>query len=332
MKYDEFAFFNEQLANMLRDGIPLEGALKQLCHDVRQGRLAGELQAVAADLARGTPLDQALQGKKLPDLYIHMVQVGAAANNLPGILRLLADYYRSAGTAWTRLKGLLFYPMIVLVATLALSIVMAFVLQPQVGALAHGFREMRYAGSDRTGEEVMVLVLPSALAVLILGLAVAVSLGPVRRWVRWRISPFREASVSQLASGLAMMLRGGCSLEQALALMQRVERGSPAARDLGRLSACLADGYGGRFDELTQGCRVFPRLFTWIVGNSGEDLAGGLEHAADLFRTRAAHRTDMLLYAALPCSILVLGSLIVFQISFALSPMIHMMQSIGQGY
>jgi len=30
MKQDEFAFFNQQLAAMLRDGLPLEGALRRL--------------------------------------------------------------------------------------------------------------------------------------------------------------------------------------------------------------------------------------------------------------------------------------------------------------
>jgi type II secretory pathway component PulF len=30
MKTDEFAFFNQQLAGMLRDGLPLEGALQRL--------------------------------------------------------------------------------------------------------------------------------------------------------------------------------------------------------------------------------------------------------------------------------------------------------------
>ena len=32
MKYDEFAFFNQQLAMMLRDGIPLEGAERTGMH------------------------------------------------------------------------------------------------------------------------------------------------------------------------------------------------------------------------------------------------------------------------------------------------------------
>ena len=39
MKWDEFAFVNQQLAAMLKDGIPLEGALKQLCATMARGGL-----------------------------------------------------------------------------------------------------------------------------------------------------------------------------------------------------------------------------------------------------------------------------------------------------
>ena len=60
MKYDEFAFFNQQLAAMLRDGIPLEGALRRLCPEMRRGTLRDELQTLEADLAKGTPMADAL--------------------------------------------------------------------------------------------------------------------------------------------------------------------------------------------------------------------------------------------------------------------------------
>ena len=69
MKYDEFAFFNQQLAAMLRDGIPLEGALRRLCEEMRRGKLRDELQALEADLANGTPIADALQLRQLPELY-----------------------------------------------------------------------------------------------------------------------------------------------------------------------------------------------------------------------------------------------------------------------
>ena len=48
MKTDEFAFFNQQLAAMLRDGIPLEGALQRLCREMRRGELRDDLQALEA--------------------------------------------------------------------------------------------------------------------------------------------------------------------------------------------------------------------------------------------------------------------------------------------
>ena len=52
MNYDEFAFFNQQLAAMLRDGIPLEGALKQLCAGMKAGALRNEMTQLESDLAR----------------------------------------------------------------------------------------------------------------------------------------------------------------------------------------------------------------------------------------------------------------------------------------
>ena len=56
MKYDEFAFFNQQLAAMLRENIPLEGALRQLCQNLGRGKLRSEIELLETDLSKGTPL------------------------------------------------------------------------------------------------------------------------------------------------------------------------------------------------------------------------------------------------------------------------------------
>ena len=44
MNHTELAFVNQQLADMLRCGIPLEGGLRQLCQNMNRGRLRKELQ------------------------------------------------------------------------------------------------------------------------------------------------------------------------------------------------------------------------------------------------------------------------------------------------
>src|SRR5579859_5049793 len=110
MNYDEFAFFNQQLAAMLRDGIPLEGALKQLAQGMRHGRFQSEIKQLETDLGAGTPLKEALSRRAVPELYRRMLVVGAAGNDLPGMLTMLAEHYHRANAAWTRLKGLMVYP------------------------------------------------------------------------------------------------------------------------------------------------------------------------------------------------------------------------------
>lgn len=119
MNYDEFAFFNRQLAGMLKDGIPLEGALRQLCQTMQSGRLRSELEQLERDLAKGTPFKDALAARQLPSFYCQMIQVGVRSNNLVEVLILLADYYQRAQSIRLKLKGLMVYPLLVLGMALA---------------------------------------------------------------------------------------------------------------------------------------------------------------------------------------------------------------------
>ena len=77
MNYDEFAFFNQQLAGMLRSGIPLEGAIKQLSRSMRKSGLRSELELLEKDLREGIPLSEAVQRRKLPIVYTQIIRAGA---------------------------------------------------------------------------------------------------------------------------------------------------------------------------------------------------------------------------------------------------------------
>src|SRR5262245_50022364 len=121
MNLERFAYLNQQLAGMLKAGIPLEGALPKLCATLPGGDLQAELKALETDLAQGTPLRATLAPRQLPEFYKQMLLVGAQSNDLPALLTLLADHYQKLSFAWTRLKGLMLYPLIVLVVSFARS-------------------------------------------------------------------------------------------------------------------------------------------------------------------------------------------------------------------
>jgi type II secretory pathway component PulF len=322
MNYDELAFFNQQLAAMLRDGIPLEGALKQLCSGMKAGPLRHEMTQLENDLAQGTPLNEAVTRRALPEFYVRMVSVGAHSNDLPGVLTLLADYYQRANTVWNRLKGLMVYPFLVLLVSLGLTLI--------VSMLARRFVLSASVEWVQTPPLFLSAIwLPPLLmgALLFAGVAV-VSIPALRNRVRWRLPGFRETSLAQLASALALMLKSGTPLPEALAFAETLESDSPAAGAL-RQWRSLVQGGQGSPAQWPQSLCPFPPMFLWLVRKGGEDLGAGFQKAAEIYRARASYKIELLLYGALPISVLLLGQMVIWQVAPVFRTLIWMMNMLG---
>lgn len=325
MKLDEFAFVNQQLAGMLRAGLPLEGALRQLCESMERGALRAELQQLEQDLARGRPLREAMVARQLPAFYTRMVQAGAAGNDLPGMLTLLADYYQRRHSLWARLQAVLVYPVIVLLSCCVLSVFVAWLYTHLLASMEQDLIWGRLPASLP-----LLIWMPAMwLVAAVAGLALALGVGPLRRWLRWRLPGFREANVAQFAGVMKLLLVGGTPLPAALELAAELEEGTGAGQELRRWRERAAAGRGGSFGTLAGGSRIFPPIFIWIVDQAGENLAAGFGRAAEIYQERARHQTDMLLYAALPVAVLVLGGLIFIQTSTMVQAMKAFLDVLG---
>ena len=316
MKFDELAFVNQQLAGMLRSGIPLESALRQLCATMKSGKMRNEFQQLENDLAQGIPVEQALTKRKFPKFYTQMISVGIQSNDLPTILTLLADYYQKVNLIWMRLKGLMVYPLLVLICSLGLSIFLA----STFSALSEIIRgSIGGIGLPLSGAPVpsqlatAILFLPAiVLGLITIIILIFLATPPFRNWLHWKLPGFKEAQLSRFASSLGLLLKSGCPLHEALGLMQQLERGTAAGKELKRWQTSLAEGRG-KFSDLAAKSKIIPPLFFWIVANEGEDWIAGLGRAAELYSGRALYRIEILLYAALPVSIILLGAIMVGQ-------------------
>lgn len=327
MKNDEFAFLNQQLAAMLRDGIPLESALRRLCADMRQGALRSELEKLEADLAKGRPLREAVRERQLPELYRQMLEVGAQSNDLPGILTMLADHYQRRHVVAARLKGLMVYPTIVLFGAFLLSCFLSFILSKFIDAVGPmNFLSVQQGMMPRV--LIALWVPPVLLGFAVTALGVALATPHVRRALRWRLPAFKEASLAQIASALALMLKSGVPLDNALGLVEQLEKDTPAQAEIARWRQRLAAGQGKPSEMMADG-RLFPPLFAWTVSQAGEDVAAGFQRAAETYQSRASYRTEVLLYSALPCSVLALGMMIVGQIQPVLAVFVAFMNALS---
>ncbi len=336
MKYDEFAFFNQQLAAMLRDGIPLEGALQRLCQEMRRGQLRDELQALEADLAKGTPMSDALAPRQLPELYKRMILVGVKSNDLPGALTMLADYFQRQNSVWTRLKSMMTYPLIVMFVAFSISLLLAFAWGCVIGP---GFKDvysgmgMMLPGATLFAFQTLqdIWAFPIVLGLLFLGLVAVVFVPAMRGKFLWRLPAFKEATISRIASSLTLLLKSGVNLPDAIGLVEQLETSKTAAADLQQWRKNLAVGKT-KFSEIAATNEIIPPMFVWIVASAGEDMIAGFNRAAEIYHSRAIYRTEVALFSVLPIASLFLGAVVIsqgFLVICMFLPMIQMVSNMS---
>lgn len=336
MKNDEFAFFNQQLAAMLRDGIPLEGALRRLCQEMRRSPLRGELQTLEADLAKGVPMADALKPRQLPELYKRMILVGVKSGDLPGALTMLADYFQRQNDVWTRLKSMMTYPLIVMCGGFLISFLIAalwnFVIGPAFQGVFNGMG-MHLPGATvfALGSLQVIWAFPLVLGILFL-LALSIVFQPALRGrFLWRLPAFREANVARVSSALTLLMKNGASLPEAIGLVEGLESNKRAVADLHRWKERLASGVA-KFSEIASASRMFPPMFVWIVAGAGEDLSSGFRRAAEIYQSRAIYRTEVALFSVLPVASLFLGAIVMSQAFLVFSmflPMLVMLNNLS---
>jgi type IV pilus assembly protein PilC len=309
---------------MLRAGIPLEGSLRELSATMRRGDLRHEIEALEKDLATGTPVSEAVARRKLPELYVRLVQAGVSGGDLPGVLILLADYYNRVAGIAVRLKGLSVYPFIVLLGAIGVSLLITTVYRSLVTMVFSDVDLWFPTAHINAGIWLPGMVLMGLACLWLL----VVFVPKLRNWARWRLPGFREAALAQIAAAAALLLRSGATLQASLALLQKTEENSPAGREIARWIGLHQQGVA-TWDSFTAESRVFPPLFRWIVAQGGEDLATGFQRASEIYQARSNQKIDVLLYAALPMAVMFLGGVIVGQMFPVFKTVIGFIDQLG---
>ncbi len=308
MKADELAFLNRQLAGMLKDGLPLEGALRGAARELGSGKLRGELEALEADLAAGMPLGAAIDRRAFPPVYRKLVRVGAASGDLAGALVAAADHFESAALLGRRMQAVMVYPACVLGVVLVLSVLVAS-LSGMVTRELIGVTGTAVAA----GASGLAWALPVMLGAMALGVVVLRFVPAWRHRVAWMLPVSRDGRVARVADTLSVLVAQGCPLPEAVGLLGALESGTPLGRELEHWGDRMRAG-ASRFADIAEGpggVSLFPPLFRWLVAQSGSRVADGLAAASRFYAARARHRVDLILHGALPASMMFVGLLVV---------------------
>src|SRR5437773_3831713 len=114
-KLQELATFTQQLANLLKSGMPLTVALNSMSHLESKGISPEVSKQLRQDVMEGRSLSDAMSRQPVifTDMYRNMVQAGEQSGALEDVLRRLADHYERFAEVQSKLNSALIYPAVV---------------------------------------------------------------------------------------------------------------------------------------------------------------------------------------------------------------------------
>src|SRR5947207_8815167 len=141
VKANDFLLFNQQLAALLRAGIPILQAITMLRRRAASVRLRVVLEEVEEAIRGGAALSQAFaaQGATFPRIYTASILAGERSGALDDVLSRYVTYMRRSVGLRRKIRGALAYPTFLLFASLGMVIFLTVYVVPRMSELFAGF-------------------------------------------------------------------------------------------------------------------------------------------------------------------------------------------------
>ena len=119
VKANDFLLFNQQLAALVRAGIPILQAIAMLRKRAASARLRAVLGDVEEQIRGGAALSEAFaaQGSIFPRIYTASILAGERSGALDEVLKRYVTYMRRNVALRRKIRGALAYPLFLLVAS-----------------------------------------------------------------------------------------------------------------------------------------------------------------------------------------------------------------------
>ncbi len=320
----EFLVFNQELATLLKAGMPLVQSLDLLKRRVTSPVFRSVLDDVHEKVRSGTALSDAFDahGELFPRVYMASLLAGERSGNLDAVLRRFVEYTKIIDNVKRKTLSALVYPVILI--TLALAIVGIIVLYA-VPAFSDFYSSF---GADlplvtriivRTSAIIrgqFVLLLAGAAGLVLLVLAWVRRPGQRAKFDHLLLGlPMlggvaRKFSTSQMARTLATLLGGGLPLVNALDIAAKSVSNRYMARQLDTVAVRVREGES--FAAALDGRKAFPDVAVKMaeVGESTGALQDMLNTVADFYDEEISTTMDRFVTLIEPTLLVVMGIII----------------------
>ena len=129
----ELANFANQLANLLRAGMPLTAALNSMTYVGSKGIPTDVSRQLKQDVVEGKSLSEAMSRQPVifSNMFINMVRSGEQSGALVEVLKRLAAHYERFAEVQSKFKSSMVYPTVVVIVGLAVIFFFMTVMMPK---------------------------------------------------------------------------------------------------------------------------------------------------------------------------------------------------------
>jgi type IV pilus assembly protein PilC len=196
LRGDDFASFNQQLAQLAASGLPVEQGLRLIAEDLGHGGLAESIRQVSAELEQGVPLGEAFarHEKQFPSIYGTLVDAGVRSGNLSAVLLNLGRHVELINRLRAAVWQAAAYPIMVLISLLFILWFLAHSVFPEFHQIFGDFK------TDLPGITKLLFAFGVAIPWIIL-IGVFVLIGWPLMWIA-----LRAAHLNRAAADLALLI------------------------------------------------------------------------------------------------------------------------------
>src|SRR5206468_12019369 len=317
----EFLVFNQELATLLKAGMPLVQSLDLLRRRVTTPTFRGVLDDVHEKVRAGSALSDAFgsHGELFPSVYTASLLAGERSGNLDAVLRRYVEYTKIIATVKRKTVSALVYPAILVSLAVGLISIIVLKVVPAFSDFYSSF------GADLPLVTRMIVrvseLIRSQFILMLVGLAVAAA-----AVVSWLTQPGQKArfdhlvlglpmlgqvarkfATSQMARTLATLLGGGLPLVNALDIAANSVGNQFMAQQLGIVSARVREGES--FAAALEARGVFPDVAVKMaeVGESTGALQDMLNTVADFYDEEIATNLERFITLVEPVLLVIIG-------------------------
>ncbi len=343
-KLQELATFTQQLANLLKSGMPLTVALNSMTHLETKGIAAEVSRELKQDVMEGRSLSDAMakQPRVFSDLYVNMVRAGESSGALVDVLRRMASHFERFAEVQSKFTSALVYPAFVGVVGIAIIIFFMTYMLPKFMEIFQGinmelpFLTQMLVNMSRVFAGYWWLMLGGVVVVLILFKRFQASAEGRRKIDEIKLKAPVYGKVvklnlfGQFARTLSTLLENGVPVLTALKITEQIIPNVILKEAIAKTREEVTDGK--TIAQPLARSKVFPQLMVDLVkiGEDTGDVPGALKNVADTYENELNIALRVMMNMIEPVMIVIMAGGVGFLLLAVLSAMFKMTANIAR--